>query len=92
MDVKNDRGLNIRMTTEDPDKSLKAWNNTDLSKHFYQLDDLLKTMNFIYGEQYHIYEKQSFKDSHPEYDVSNVKDDYVIRQIFNTEDALNTIA
>ena len=92
MDVKNDHGLDIRMMTEDPDKSLKAWNDTDLSKHFYQLDDLLKTMNFVYGEQYHIYEKQSFKDLHPEYDLSGVKDDYVIRQIFNTEDALKTIA
>lgn len=91
-DVDNDHGIGIRMTTRDYDKSMEAWNNTDLSKNFYALSDLLKTLNFVYGEQYYIQEKESFKDEHPEYDATNVKEPYVIRQIFNTNAALNSVA
>ena len=81
----------IRMETNstDPQKTLELWQNTDLSSNFQKLQELLRTLNLAYSERYEIDNKESFADAHPEYDVSEIKDNFVIRQIFNVQDFLD---
>lgn len=81
----------VRMETRgtDPQKTLELWQNTELSSNFQKLQELLRTLNLAYSEHYEIDNKESFADAHPEYDVSEVKDNFVIRQIFNAQDCLD---
>lgn len=81
----------VRMETRgtDPQKTLELWQNTELSSNFQKLQEFLRTLNLAYSEHYEIDNKESFADAHPEYDVSEVKDNFVIRQIFNAQDCLD---
>lgn len=78
----------MTMTTRgvDPQKSLEVWENSDLSTNYQKLYEFLKTLNLVYSEQYIIDNKESFADNHPEYDVSNVKDDFIIRQQYTVKE------
>lgn len=81
----------VRMETRgtDPQKTLELWQNTELSSNFQKLQELLRTLNLAYSEHYEIDNKESFADAHPEYDVSEIKDNFVIRQVFSVQDFLD---
>ena len=92
MDVNDERlGGPAHITTcdVDPQKALEVWENSELSSNYLKLYDLLKTMNIGYSEQYIINNKQAYADEHPEYDFSNVEDNFVIRQKYKVQDYLD---
>lgn len=75
----------------DPQKALEVWENSELSSNYLKLYDLLKTMNIGYSEQYIINNKQAYADKHPEYDFSDIEDNFVIRQKYKVQDYLDNI-
>lgn len=94
MNVKDERlGGPAHITTcgVDPQKALEVWENSELSSNYLKLYDLLKTMNIGYSEQYIINNKQAYVDKHPEYDFSDVEDNFVIRQKYKVQDYLDNI-
>lgn len=92
MEVNDERlGGPAHITTcdVDPQKALEVWENSELSSNYLKLYDLLKTMNIGYSEQYIINNKQAYADKHPEYDFSDVEDNFVIRQKYKVQDYLD---
>lgn len=85
-DERFDQPMNMTTRGVDPQKSLEVWENSELSSNYQKLYEFLKTLNFVYSEHYIIDDKESFVDTHPDYDVSNVKDNFVIRQVYTVED------
>lgn len=90
-DERFDQPMNMTTRGVDPQKSLEVWENSELSSNYQKLYEFLKTLNLVYSEQYIIDNKESFADAHPDYDVSGVKDDFVIRQVYTVEDVANRI-
>lgn len=88
-DERFDQPMNMTTRGVDPQKSLEVWENSELSSNYQKLYEFLKTLNLVYSEQYIIDNKESFADAHPDYDVSGVKDDFVIRQVYTVEDVAN---
>ena len=78
-----DEGLYMSSRDVNAKDALDIWKNGDLSENYLKIQDCLNNMNFSYSEHYEIDEKQSFADEHPEYDVSMVKEPYVLCQKFN---------
>ena len=85
-DERFDQPMTLTTCGVDPQKSLEVWENSELSSNYQKLYEFLKTLNLVYSEQYIIDNKESFADTHPDYDVSDVKDNFVIRQVYTVED------
>ena len=88
-DERFDQPMNMITRGVDPQKSLEVWENSELSSNYQKLYEFLKTLNLVYSEQYIIDNKESFADAHPTYNVSDVKDDFIIRQVYAVEDVAN---
>ena len=78
-----DDGLYMSSRDVNSKDALDIWKNSDLSENYLKIQELLNNLNLSYSEHYEIDEKQYFADEHPEYDVSMVKEPYVLRQKFN---------
>ena len=78
-DERFDQPMNMITRGVDPQKSLEVWENSELSSNYQKLYEFLKTLNLVYSEQYIIDNKESFADTHRDYDVSSVEDDSIIR-------------
>ena len=78
-----DDGLYMSSRDVNAKDALDIWKNSDLSENYLKIQELLNNLNLSYSEHYEIDEKQYFADEHPEYDVSMVKEPYVLRQKFN---------
>ena len=78
-----DDGLYMSSRDVNAKDALDIWKNSDLSENYLKIQDCLNNLNLSYSEHYEIDEKQSFAENHPEYDVSMVKEPYVLRQKFN---------
>lgn len=78
-----DDGLYMSSRDANAKDALDIWKNSDLSENYLKIQDCLNNMNLSYSEHYEIDEKRSFADEHPEYDVSMVKEPYILRQKFN---------
>ena len=78
-----DEGLYMSSSDVYAKDALDIWKNSDLSENYLKIQDCLNNLNLSYSEHYEIDEKQYFADEHPEYDVSMVKEPYVLRQEFN---------
>jgi len=91
-DERFDQPMNMTTCGVDPQKSLEVWENSELSSNYQKLYEFLKTLNLVYSEQYIIDNKESFADDHPEYDVSGVKDDFVIRQKYTVQEVADRMS
>lgn len=91
-DERFDQPMNMETRGVDPQKALEVWENSDLSTNYQKLYEFLKTLNLVYSEQYIIDNKESFADEHPEYNVSNVKDDFIIRQKYTVQEVADRIS
>ena len=78
-----DDGLYMSSRDVNAKDALDIWKNSDLSENYLKIQDCLNKLNLSYSEHYEIDEKRSFVEKHPEYDVSMVKEPYVLRQKFN---------
>lgn len=66
--------------------AINLWKSTDLSSNYAKINEFFNTLNLAYSEHYEIENKESYIDSHPGYDFSEVPGNFILRQSFNTNE------